>query len=976
MRKKLLLTYVFLVALVVQVFAQNQTVTGRVLSSEDNSALPGVSVIVKGTTSGTTTSVDGTYSLSVPQNAVLEFTSIGFVRQEIPVAGRSTINVTMAVDVRQLSEVVVTGYTTQNRREVTGSVATVSGDDVAVMPLGSFDQALQGKTPGIMVQAQSGQPGAAARVVIRGSGSLIGSTEPLYILDGVQITANDFATLNPADFESLNILKDASATAAYGSRGANGVIVITSKSGREGKPRINYGFQHGFSSPPTNRLRLMNTEEKLEYELANGNPYGWTDEELEQLRQVDTNWEDVFFQTGITKNHNLSASGGSGRTNYFVSGGYFNQTGTVRNTLLERYTGRVNVESGTDNFTFGLNSTFGYSEFTNTSENNTSIVTPLNAIRWTNPYETPYDEDGNYTRMVSGQPNALEELLENRNLRQQIKGVGNVFVQYNVPFLTGLSLRTNLGGDFTSNEGSVFNNPTTVTGRGAVGGRGSLTRSYGNEFRYTSTSSINFNRNLGTDHTLNAGLFTEVIRYRGENFAFTGYGLGGPFQNAAGITTGNPNFIPAVSGGGTENALLSYFTLINYGFRDRYFLSLGGRRDGSSRFGADRRYANFGSIGASWIVTSEDFMADLTNVFNELKYKISYGSSGNQAGIGNFQSRELYSRALYNGVGGLVQTNLANPELQWERRTTLNTGIELATLNGRLRSTIEYYNAITTDLFAERPLSNTTGYSNLIANVGRLRNRGVEFSLEGDLIRSGGFTWSASASLTYNQNRVLELREGEEENIEGIYINRVGESMYSLYLVRYAGVNPDNGNALYLTRDGEITETYDPNDRVIVGQTEVPFFGGFGTSLNFRGFEVSGFFSFFRGHHIFNNDRSNVEIPDYLYDNLSAALLNEWRTPGQITNIPRPTQPIRTGTTRFVERGDFLRLRNLNVSYTLPQSWVTPIGVSRISVFGQGQNLFTWTEFQGFDPEMATRGLTGAQYPALRTLTFGLNIGF
>jgi TonB-linked SusC/RagA family outer membrane protein len=487
MEKKLLLTIVLLTMLVIQAFSQNKTVTGTVVTSEDNSSLPGVSVIVKGTTMGTVTTGDGTYTLSVPESAILEFSFIGFVKQEVSVAGTNTVNVTLKPDVRELSEVIVTGYTTQNRREVTGSVATVKGEDIAVMPLGSFDQALQGKAPGIIVQAQSGQPGAAANVIIRGRGSLIGSTEPLYILDGVQISANDFATLNPTDFESLSVLKDASSTAAYGSRGANGVIVITSKRGKEGRPRINYGFQQGFSTVPTNKLKLMNTEEKLEYEIANGNPYDWTDEELDELREVNTNWEDVFFQTGLTKNHNLSIAGGSGKTNYFVSGGYFNQTGTVRNTLLERYTGRINVETGAKNFTFGLNSTFGYSEFTNTSEDNTALATPLNAVRWTNPYETPYDEDGNYTQMISGQPNALEELLENRNLRQQIKGVGNVYAQYNFPFLTGLSVRTSLGGDFTSNERSFFNNPTTRTGIAQVGGRGSLTRGYGNGFRLTST---------------------------------------------------------------------------------------------------------------------------------------------------------------------------------------------------------------------------------------------------------------------------------------------------------------------------------------------------------------------------------------------------------------------------------------------------------------------------------------------------------
>ncbi len=971
--------------------AQTAAVTGKVTSAEDGAALPGVSILEKGTTNGTSTDAQGNYRISVGSNATLVFSFIGMAGKEVAVGGRSTLDVTMAADVSTLSEVIVTGYTTQNQREVSGSVAAVRGEQISRIPLATFDQALQGQVPGVLIQAQSGQPGAAASVLIRGKGSILGSNAPLYILDGIEITASDFATLNQNDFESISVLKDAVSTSQYGSRGASGVIVITSKKGKAGRARFTYDFQTGFSQAPENKLKLMNTEQKLEYELANGNPYEWTDEDLARLRQVDTNWEDVFFQTGRTYSHALSLSGATDKTNYFLSGSIFDQSGTVRNTGLKRYTGRVNVESSAGIFTFGVNSTFGYSDFTNTSEDNTGISTPLNAIRWTNPYETPYDDEGKYTEMVSGQPNALQELLENSNLRQQFKGVGNVFLGVNVPFIRGLSLRTNWGGDFTSNERSLYVDPTTSIGRSQLGNRGSFGRIYGKRFRYTGTTSINFTRQLGTDHNLTVGLYNEIVRNSSNSFGFSGYGLGGPFENEAGITPGTATngFIPQVFGtendgfnpddvvfrGGT-NALLSYFALINYGFKNRYFLTVGARTDGSSRFGENNQFASFGSVGLSWIVSDEAFMAGLRNsIFNELKFKVSYGSSGNQAGIRSYQARELYNRSVYNGVSGLVQTQLPNPDLRWERKTTFNTGVEMSTFNGRLNATVEFYNSLTTDLFQGRPLSLTSGYTELVANVGALRNRGVELFVNADVLKLGDFTWNLNANLTYNRNEVRKLVGGQNEIVSGLTILRVGESINSIYVVPYAGVNPENGNPQFVNRQGEVTEDYSPEDRVIVGSFEAPYFGGFGSSLKFKGIELSGLFSFVTGNKIYNNDRTNVENPAYLFDNLSADLVREWRQPGDITNIPSPNATFRESTTHFVENGDFLRLRNVMASYTLPVSLTSRIKLSTLRFYVQGQNLATWTQFKGFDPEISTGSLSGAQYPALRTVTFGVSVG-
>jgi TonB-linked SusC/RagA family outer membrane protein len=475
------------------------------------------------------------------------------------------------------------------------------------------------------------------------------------------------------------------------------------------------------------------------------------------------------------------------------------------------------------------------------------------------------------------------------------------------------------------------------------------------------------------------GLFNEIVNTKTRIFGFTGYGLGGAFENEAGITPGSitNGYIPNVNGSGLQNVLLSYFSDIHYGYKNKYFLNVGARRDGSSRFGVNKRYANFGSIGASWIVSDEAFMSSLKNtVFNELKFKISYGSAGNQEGIGSFESRELFGRAVYNGVSGLTQIQLAKEDLQWERKTTFNTGIEFSTLKGRLRGAFEYYNAITSDLFLNRQLSRTTGYGAIISNIGELQNQGVEASFDGDLINTKNFTWRANVSFTYNKNRIKKLVGDQPEIISGLSINRVGESINSIFVVPYAGVNPENGNQQFLDKDGKITEVYDPADRQIVGSYEAPYFGGFGSSLNYKGFEVSAFFSFVTGNKIYNNDRSNVEYAQYLYDNLSADLVREWRNPGDVTDIPGANANFESGTTHFVESGNFLRLRNASVSYSLPARWVSAAKLRSARLFVQGQNLITWTKFRGFDPEISSGSLTGAQYPALRTVTLGLNVTF
>ncbi|WP_342648289.1 TonB-dependent receptor [Mucilaginibacter sp. CSA2-8R] len=967
-------------------FAQGRTINGKVTAKSDGAPLPGVSVMVKGIAAGTQTDAKGNFELEIPASAkILNVSYLGYQTQEVVITS-GMIAIVLQDNSQSLNEVIVTGYGTQNEREVAGSVATIKAEQINYVPIASFDQALQGRAAGLLVQASSGQPGAAASVVVRGRGSILGSTNPLYIMDGIEITAADFATINTQDIAAVNILKDALATAQYGSRGANGVIVITTKQGHAGRPIVRYDAQFGRSTAPDSKVTLMNSTQKLDYELANGNPNGWTASDVATLKQVNTDWKDVIFKTGITKSHNLSVSGGVDKTKYFVSGSLYDQSGTVLTTRLKRYNGRINLSSGTQDFDFGLNSTYGYSNFTNTSEANTVNASPLNAIRWINPYLTPYNPDGSYTKSITGQPNPLPNLIENSNLRGQLKLVGNVYAIYHVPVVKGLYAKVNGGVDYTSNEITVFNSPLSTVGSALPGGRGSLTRGYGKLTRYTLTSSVGYSKDVSEDHHISATIFNEIVSANSNSFQFTGYGLGGAFENESGITPGTAtnNFIPVVSGGGGAdpmnssallgpNALLSYFANLKYNYKERYFIESYLRRDGSSRFGSDRRYANFGSVGVSWVASNEGFFAPVKNIFSDFKLKASYGSAGNQPVTADFLPRELYGRAVYNGVSGLVQSQLDNPELQWERRTTFNTGLEFTAWNGRIGGSFDYYNALTSNLLLNQQLSRTTGRTSVISNSGKLRNSGIEASLNIDVLKAKDFDWNVFANFTYNKSKIVELLPGQNEIVDGIYVNRVGEKLNQLYLVRYVGVNPANGKSIYLNKNGNTTETYSSNDRVLVGSAETPYFGGFGSSISYKGFEASAFFSFVKGNKIFNYDRSNVEYP-YAADNLSADLLREWRTPGQVTDIPSPNGNFIAETTRFVENGDFLRLRNATISYSLPKTWLSSVKINSLRFFVQGQNLITWTKFRGFDPEYATGNLIGAQYPAMRTITAGLNI--
>lgn len=998
MRKKTtrLLGMVFF--LVTSYCLQAQTVTGKITSpSGDPQAF--ATVQVKNSETFSIADAQGNYSIKANNGDVLIFSGTSFTKKEVTVTG-PVINVTVTEVVNALKEVVITGYSSRSKRSFTGSASTVVIDDIRTQPVASFDQILQGQAPGIDVKAGSGQPGRNADVVIRGKGSVNGSTTPLYIVDGVEVRPGDFSTMNQGDFESVTVLKDAASTAIYGSRAANGVIVVTTKKGRNGNIRFSYDGQYGTSFLPENKLRLMNTQEKLDFEMnIAGNPWGWSAGEVDNFRSVNTNWDDAVFRKGNMQSHMLSASGGNDKTRFYTSLSLYDEEGVTINTGIKRYTGRLNISHSENRIKFGVNLGGGWSVFRGTAEGDQFISSPLNTVLWALPYEPVYNSDGSYFNSVQFPfwLNPVEELEVNADKTYQLKGNGNIYLEYKPPFSDKLTYKINVGGDYSQFEvfaitknGTQFAAQNDAFGS-AFAGQGSLGRSLDRRFRYTITNSLTYKTALDKDkqHNLTAAVYTELVKRTGRNFNFTGYGLTRPFDNEAGLVTGTAlnGYIPVVGGGfPQDNALMSYFGTADYSFKNRYFLQLNGRIDGSSRLSSENRWITYGGAGASWIISDESFYN--LKAVNYLKLKASYGSVGNSEGIGDFPYLQQYGNGTNGGQGTLFISRLGNNLLEWERRRTINTGIEFELFSSRIRGSVEYYNSLTKGLYFNPFVPATSGGNGtVLTNNGSMVNKGIELGLSVDIIKSRSFNWKLNANYAYNKNMIKSLPDNQDFQLFQSYqALQVGKPFHSFYLVKYAGVNPDNGNSLYVKADGKtITEVYDANDLVVLGTSDAPHNGGFTNTFSYKGLELSVFFVVSAGNYLYNTARFNVEFYQYTTSGFSANALNAWTAPGQITNFPRIDEATQAQTTRFLEKGDFVRLRNIMLSYNLPKSVTDKLKISGARFFVQGQNLHTWHSVQGWDPEVSSivnsdansnAAISGSQYPVLKSINAGINISF
>ncbi len=966
-----------LLALIVQIsFAQEKTVSGTV--SDESGPLPGVTVIKKGTTQGTETDFDGNYSIKAKTGDVLVFSFVGMKTIEKSVAIASNINILMQRD-DLLDEVIVVGYGTAKKGKIAGSVSVVSAKELESVPIASFDQILQGKAPGLYVSAGSGQPGASAKVRIRGSHSINGGNDPLYIMDGVPITAGDFAALNPNDFASISVLKDAASSAIYGSRGSNGVIVISTKKGNfNSDTKFTYRSQYGISNVGKAGFNVMNASQKMTFENIL-TPGKWTDQQISDAINNSTNWQDVFFRTGTTSSHELSASGGSEKSRFFMGASYFDQDGIGLRSKLQRMQVRLNLENqANDNIKIGMNTSLGFTKSNfNDSEGAVALQNPYAAVYLANPYDTLYNEDGSLNTgggKVGG--NAYENLVRNLNATNDTKIVTNLFAE--IGLMKNVTSRTSFGIDYQQSRNVRAARPDTNSGLNTTPGNEGFYRTDNSYTANISTnSSITYSNTFKDDHNIEFSLFGEYNKLYFDSNGFTGYGINPKlFGYANGITaaTDTNGLFPNLRGNNVERGILSYFANSKYSFKDKYKLELTVRRDASSRFSEANKWGTFWSVGGFWDVMGESFM-DNVNFINSLKLRASYGTVGNTQGIGDFQDEGTYGTTSYAGNPGIAPASIGNNQLKWEETAKLNIGVDFSLFQNRVSGSVEYYNDKTSDLFISQQLSGTSGFGSLDANAGSMVNKGVDVSLNVDVIRNENLQFSIGGNFNYNQNEITDLGQVEDYEL-GTSIVRVGLPLNSHYAVGFAGVNPANGQPLYLDKDQNVTTTFSAaNNLAIWGSSEPVYTGSFNTDIKYKNFSLSALFTFAADYYRFNNQSFFQENPNFAQFNLSSEMLTIWQNPGDVTNIQSAVYN-REFSSRDIEDASYLRFRNVVLAYDMPKDVFEKAKfLTGVRFYVQGQNLYTWTNFTGFDPE-DDNNIAQFEYPTPVTYTFGVDIKF
>ena len=966
-RLKFFLTVFLLISFWGQAQAQNRVrITGTVTSSEDSQPLVGAAVI-DSAGNGVITDLDGHYEIVSDSASKLVFSCFGFldVEKTVPDMDSCILDVALETETLKLEDAVVIAYGVRKKGTVTGSVSTVKADKLENTPVPAFDQALQGQVAGLSVLSSTGEPSASATMVIRGTNSINSGTAPLYILDGVAISASDFNTINPADIESMSVLKDASSTSIYGARASNGVIVITTRRGRNmEKANVSLKAQFGVSSIAYGNWDLMNTAERIQYEKETGMDAG---QDYALLSQTDVNWLDaVFNKFAILQNYEVAVSGATDKTNYFVSGAYYNQDGIAPASGFERYSFRTNFEQRLGSkVKMGVNMMLNYQNIQQADEGNYTLVTPISAARFMLPYWNPYREDGSLASISDGSwkgqgQNPLEWIANNPMKYRKYKALAMGFVEADL--YTGLTFRSQFSADYSHSTGFGQSFPSYTPNLG----EGTASRSSSDVLNLQISNTLTYKFNLSNIHDFTFMLGQEGENYHAEGFSVTGKGQTNDLLTDVAFATRVTSWSSYAD---SDYARVSFFGRGEYSYSNKYFLEASVRTDGSSRFGKNNRWGVFGAVGFMWNLRNEDFAAPARDWLTNAQISFSSGTAGNSS-IPNYEHMELLGGfGNYVGDSAMRPTQPGNEDLTWESCWTTNLGFHAGFWN-RLNVDLEFYNKYTTDMLMAVPLSyaQSNGYGYRWENVGGMVNTGVEFNLAADILRIGDFSWNVNANFGYNLNRITELYNGvtEYENANTNTKLVVGHPLGEFYMNRFAGVNPANGDALWYDKDGNITNVLRDSDRVLLGKScNAPWQGGFGTVFSWKGLSISAQFSFVAGRYMVNNDRyfdeSNGRFATY---NQSRRLLERWKQPGDITDIPRHGV-FTEFDSRLLEDASFLRLKNLMVSYTFP----------KVRIYLQGQNLFTVTGFSGLDPE-GVANIYAAQYPMSRQFTFGLDLMF
>ena len=952
-------------------------VTGVVTSADDSLPLMGVAVMA-GPGVGVITSLDGDYTIEVKPGTELVFSSIGFLDEKVVVPQAETFryDVVMQTESMKLDDVVVIAYGVRKKGTVAGSVSTVKSDKLESTPTAAFDQALQGQVAGLTVLSNTGEPSSSATMTIRGTNSINSGTAPLYILDGVAISASDFNTINPSDIESMSVLKDASSTSIYGARAANGVIVITTKRGRNmERPVIRYAMQLGISAIAQGNWDLMNTAERIQYEKEIGLDTG---KDYSFLSKTDVNWMDAIYKDdALLQSYELSVSGATDKTNYYVSGGYYNQDGIAPGSGFERYSMRVNFDQVMAKWLkMGSNTMFNYQNISQADEGSYNLLTPISASRFMLPYYNPYKADGSLASIEDGSwngtgQNPLEWLENNPLTYKKYKVLSTLYAE--ITLYKNLIFKSQFGVDYSHTTGFSQSFPEYKPNLGD----GSAARSSTDGLSLQVSNTLTYRFDIDNIHDFNFLIGQEALTCHNERFSVTTKGQTN--NKLTDISTGT-RATGWSSTSTSDYSTVSFFGRGEYNYADRYYADFSVRTDGSSRFGKNSRWGAFGSVGLMWNLRNEPFAAHTRNWLTNGQIALSSGTSGNSE-IPYYEHMSLIGGGYeYMGDSGVAPVQPGNESLTWENTWTSNLAFHFGFWN-RLNVDLELYNKKTTDMLMQVPVSyaQSNGYGYRWSNVGAMVNRGFEFNVNATLLSIRDFNWSVNANFGYNHNRIKELYNGVTEyelaNTNTKFV--VGHQLGEFYLNRYAGVNPANGDALWYDKDGNLTNELKDEDKVLLGKGYfAPWQGGFGTQLSWKGLSVSAQFSWVADRWMINNDRffdeSNGRFASY---NQSRRLLDRWKNPGDVTDIPRHGVYTEFDS-RLLEDASFLRLKNVMIGYSLPDNLLKRTGFLRgIRIYVQGQNLLTFTKFSGLDPERSLN-VYAAQYPMSRQFTFGLDLTF
>jgi TonB-linked SusC/RagA family outer membrane protein len=850
----------------------------------------------------------------------------------------------------------------------------VKNDKLENVPAPSFDQALQGQTTGLSVISNSGEPSKAATFQIRGTNSINSGTSPLFILDGVPISSSDFNTISPSDIESISVLKDASSTSIYGARAANGVVVITTKRGLAmDKAKVTFRAQYGFSQLAQNNWNMMNTAERIQYEKEIGIDTG---KDYDVLSRTDVNWLDmVFNDRAPLQNYEISVNRATDRLNYFVSGGFYDQDGIAQSSTFRRYNMRANAEVKASNWLkVGTNSMVAYEEIEQADDGSYALYTPISACRFMLPYWNPYNEDGSLASENDGTwtgtgSNPIEWMANNPVTNKKYKVLSTVFAE--ITPIKNLTIRAQFGADFSHTTAFMQSFPSYIINNE----NGTAGRNSSDMLNLTETTTVNYRWEMNSDNSFNFLLGQEGVDYRSEGFQVITSGQSNDFLTNISSGTRASSWADST----TSYSYLSFFGRGEYNYKDLYYADFSVRADASSRFGTGNRWAGFWSLGFMWNLKSEPLMKDI-EWLSSAQIALSTGTSGNSS-IPDYDHLALVSgKANYEDQAGIYPSQSGNEDLSWEKLWSSNVALRLGFID-RINLDIEFYNKKTTNMLMLVPDSYAlTGEGEHWDNIGAMLNRGVEFNVSADVIRTKDFVWNVNANASYNKNKLLELYDGVQEYEVSTTATKlvVGHSVSEFYINRYAGVNPANGDALWYTKDGEITNEYSEEDKVMTGKSfDAPWQGGFGTSLTWKGISFAAQFSWVADRWMFNNDRYFEESNGLYaaYNQSKRLLYDRWKQPGDITDIPRH------GVTpqfddRFLENASFLRLKNVTLAYAFPQRLLSKTNFfSSARIYLQGQNLLTFTGFTGLDPESSSN-VYKAQYPMSRQFTLGVEVSF